>query len=269
LETPGIDMSIEHAQSVSDLCADIAALGKDLYTREKPKQLLVKFQGHLTSAHINVIMPIRSVMDALLRTIEDNRQRELHEQRMRVTAVEEAERQRIEAFQEEYRRARKYKIAQWQRLHEWRRYSERGFLSLVKQNLLAYEELPHAELDADGLPFERVDVFAPLRVRVGPSLLQMQAARAKSWSIQQEQDLCEGLKDFAGEDVLIRIFSKYCGKSLTNFSVSDIVTHAADLRERWLLESQESQQTAPAWVQQIPVWTRPHAIGKENEENVG
>jgi hypothetical protein len=206
-------------------------------------------------------------METFLTVINDTRRAEEHERSLRRIREEEAHRRRSEALQEEYRCARKRKVTEWQRLHEQRRYAERGFLSLAKQMLLSYTELIDQELDANGLPFERVDVFAPLRVRVGPSPEQMRSARAKSWSAQQEQDLMAGLEEYAGGDVLVHVITRYCKTSLAAFSISDIVTRAADLKERRLLECHESQRAPPAWLQQIPVWTRPHAIGKENVEH--
>jgi hypothetical protein len=266
-QATSVNVNLDRVLFLRSLCADIVALGEDLDEKKKHRRFSNAYKDHIEPTRRNIIVPIRSLIETFLLAIKDTRGREEQERRTRLIREEEARRRQSEALQEEYHRARKRKVTEWRRLHEQRRYAERGFLSFAKQLLLAYVEPVDQELDSDGLPFERVDVFAPLRVRVGPSPEQMQSARAKSWSFQQEQDLMAGLKEYAGDDVLFRIFTRYCGNSLTAFNVSDIVTRAADLKERCLLEHQESQQTAPAWVQQIPVWTRPHAIGKENEEH--
>jgi hypothetical protein len=262
-----VPIGMNQLDFMSSLCADIVALGKDLDEKEKPRRFTNAYKAHINRTHRNIILPIRSLMEDILAFTKDARRAEEHERDLRRVREEEAHRRQSEALQEEFRRARKRKVTEWQRLHEQRRYAERGFLSLAKQILLAYKELTDQELDADGLPFERVDVFAPLRVRVGPSPEQMQSARAKSWSARQEQDLMAGLEEYAGDDVLVHVFTRYCKNSLAAYNVTDIVTRAADLKERRLLECHESQQAAPAWLQQIPVWTRPHAIGKENVEH--
>jgi hypothetical protein len=265
---PVVDFSTNQVVLISELCADIVALGNDLHEKEKPRRFMNAYKVYMAPIRRNIIKPIRSMMEILLVAIKEARRAEEHDCRARIIREEEAHRRQSEALQEEYQRARKRKHTEWQELHKQRRFTERGFLSLAKQILLAYVELVDQELDANGLPFERVDVFAPLRVRVGPSPEQMQSARGKSWSAQQEQDLMAGLEEYAGDDVLIHIFARYCRNSLAAFSVSDIVTRAADLKERRLREYEESQEIVPAWIKQIPVWTRPHAVGKENEEQV-
>ena len=122
------------------------------------------------------------------------------------------------------------------------------------------------DIDQNGYPFERTEVFQP---RVGPPPGLMDEAAAQEWSLFELEALCDGLKRYAGARVFERIFRMYCRpmQVLNKYSVTEIVTIAADVREKLIQSQTEIDGQVEGWVKSIPVWTKGHhALGKENEE---
>ncbi|KAK0839982.1 hypothetical protein LTR03_010874 [Friedmanniomyces endolithicus] len=207
-----------------------------------------------------VVAPLKVVYKAftrahsqLERAAEHKRQRQLEAERDALTAERE---------EEEARHAEHFKKVKqkWQQLHFERVCAEGGIMSLQKRNHLRCVPTPEAEYDDNGDVFERVEIFHP---RIGPSPAAVERARAFAWPEECLVALADGLKQYAGPDVFEKVFRRYCGRNglLHHFNVTEIVVCAADMKP-WLLQQGLG---AEDWVKNIPVWTKEHPMGKENE----
>lgn len=216
-------------------------------------------RGIITSTHSEIAAPLRAAHLAFLAHLLK------HEDQLRQQAQNTVDEERFR-----YWSAVKPPLHQWRVLHEERRHAEGIYLAAHKQNHLAFVDPHIPELDSNGVCFERVRLFGSTRVHVGPSLMQLQKARDVQWSPDQVAALKAGLETFAGSNVFRNIFMTYCGRKglLNRFNVTEIVTRAADLKEALSREARDSETSVPVWVQQIPVWTKPVAIGKENDNYV-
>lgn len=252
----GLCISIEQLRLVSEVTFAIVQVLRFAKNIKKAPPILPR--GIIESTKKEIATPLRAANTVFLAYLQRHRD-ELRQQSQNA-AIEERSRH-WSAIQEPLR--------QWRRLHEERRYAEGDYLTAGKQMHLAYLG-PHApELDSDGLVFERVHVFGSGRPHIGPSVVQLQRAREVNgeWSSDQLGALQRGLKNFTGPNVFRNIFQTYCGRGglLNKFNVTEIVTQAAQLKDSLLEGYRDSATAAPEWVQQIPVWTRPVAAGKENE----
>ena len=153
----------------------------------------------------------------------------------------------------------------WKRLHEERQWIEGGLIPTAKAKHLAFPD-HYIEIDEDGLPFEREQLFVR---RVGPPPGLVDEALARQWSMVELSSLCDGLKQYSGPFVFEKVFRRYCGKGreLNKYNVTEIVTVAAALREQLTLDQESKYGEVEEWIAAIPVWTRAHALGKENEDH--
>ena len=184
------------------------------------------------------------------------------EARQRAEEANAATREEEEARQ----RAEERKlIDKWNALHVERRYAETAnanIMSRKKSDHLACPDYMEPELDQNGHPFIREAAF---RVRIGPTPDMIDAANANTWSIPELEALEDGLKMYAGEHVFRSIIRRHCLRRglLNRFNVTEIVTAAANLKEYY---TDKFGEGAEDWVRLIPEWTKPGAIGKENED---
>ncbi|KAF2718403.1 hypothetical protein K431DRAFT_314963 [Polychaeton citri CBS 116435] len=186
------------------------------------------------------------------------------EQTQRIKTVQQEEKRRLDAIESVRNR--------WRHLHEERRAAEGGFLAIwVRGRQAAYDSLRDPdywlhELDSNGEPFERLQIFSP---RSGPPPQMVMEARSKYWSTEQVQALGVALKRFAEECgpgdpdmLLVKIFRSCCYQRgpLVEFNVTDIVTKAADLKAFFIEKGYQGD-----WIEAIPEWVKPLSIeGIEN-----
>ncbi|KAK1087562.1 hypothetical protein LTR48_002462 [Friedmanniomyces endolithicus] len=207
-----------------------------------------------------VVAPLKLVYKAFTRAQSQLERAAEHERQCQLEAARGA--LAAEREEEEARRAVHFKkIKQkWQQLHFERVCAEGGIMSLHKRNHLRFVPTPEAEYDDNGDVFERVEMFRP---RIGPSPAAVERARAFAWPEECLGALADGLKHYAGPDVFEKVFRRYCGRNglLHRFNVTEIVVCAADMKP-WLLQQGLELED---WVKNIPVWTKEHPLGKENE----
>jgi hypothetical protein len=243
---------------LKDCVTEWKALIPGRYSRDR----LVK------DVHSHLIAPLREAEGvfrkglALLKEKERNRiwlaslEHQNEEEREEATRREEAE------------KSRQKRWARWQALHITRQQCEPdGYIRRKRLWIAKLEDL--IEKDADGVRFERLQVFEP---RSTPLHHPSSTAEAKSWSTEQETALLDGLQKYAGRimhfghhipfltdrtglDVFHDIFRAYCrpGRPLRDFTVLEIVTRAASLRSELSNLHQEHGWEIPAWVKQIPI----------------
>ncbi|KAJ4299312.1 hypothetical protein N0V90_004556 [Kalmusia sp. IMI 367209] len=108
------------------------------------------------------------------------------------------------------------------------------------------------ERDANGVAFERVDVF---KKRLSPPAFTNSLDVNKDWTDEEMSALIEGLSQFAGPYVFHEIFKEYCRPNgpLRRFGVPEITAQAADIRLRTLKKFQEQDWEVPIWINRIPV----------------
>lgn len=109
------------------------------------------------------------------------------------------------------------------------------------------------ERDANGVPFERVDIF---KKRVAPPARRSAFIDEKEWTDEQMSALVEGLTQFAGPYVFHSIFDEYCryGRPLRRFGVPEITAKAGEIRSRLLARYQEQEwEDLPEWIEKIPI----------------
>ncbi|KAJ9627015.1 hypothetical protein H2203_003475 [Taxawa tesnikishii (nom. ined.)] len=107
------------------------------------------------------------------------------------------------------------------------------------------------ELDANGQPFERVEVFAQ-RNSLAPGFRPKH--EAEEWPLEHSRALGEGLARFAGPMVYEQIFREYCHRDgiLRPYNVSQIVAKALDIREAMIRLNEEEGKETEQWVLNIP-----------------
>ncbi|KAF2453809.1 hypothetical protein BDY21DRAFT_366795 [Lineolata rhizophorae] len=117
---------------------------------------------------------------------------------------------------------------------------------------LRMTERRHVDVDANGLPFERVAVFCPRNSRAYPLLnAEMQA----EWSDEEKAALIDGLREYEGPEVFECIFQKYCrpGGPLRPYSVLQITTQAARLR-KYFVGDNTADHGIESWMLNIPTF---------------
>ncbi|KAF2482436.1 hypothetical protein BDY17DRAFT_298530 [Neohortaea acidophila] len=243
-----------------EMILELAAAAKRKYIRPLPVYCVVD------PVHNGLAVPLRNVLEAFKRDIERHglavrrQKRSEEEARQRALQLEQKERQdsqrtRIRQLQDK-----------WVRLHNERWAAEPDFKSVQKMNHLEIPSNLHREYDHNGEVFSRQQVFVP---RVGPPPGFIDAAAEVEWTQTELLALCDGLQEYAGERVLERTIRRYCGrgKALNRFSVTELVTTAAAMRESLIAAQQAEGEEVEKWVLDIPVWTKgPAALGKENED---
>ncbi|OAL54725.1 hypothetical protein IQ07DRAFT_531127 [Pyrenochaeta sp. DS3sAY3a] len=166
------------------------------------------------------------------------------EQRLKEEADEEIRRIDIEA-------ARRARLDRWQYLHLKRLQCEPDPFRRQGLQITKLEDLE--DTDANGNKYERLSVF---RTRSTPPLHWVSSAtKARAWDQEQETVLLDSLKEFAGPDVFLDIFSRHCGRGgkLRSFRVVDIVAKAAWVRSTFLKLHQEKGWEVPEWIAQLQV----------------
>ncbi|KAF1969295.1 hypothetical protein BU23DRAFT_241941 [Bimuria novae-zelandiae CBS 107.79] len=221
--------------------------------------------GLIKEVDINVIVPLRRVGETyrtVLRTLKDvTRQKRAHDE-----ALKKA-REREEAVQrkQELEDTKKKKQVFWIDLHVHRLQVEheprkcqalamkQGYFDEQMARYDGHEPGGSEERDANGVHFERVDVF---KKRSAPPARPSSYIEEKEWTDEQMSALVEGLTQFAGPYVFHRIFKEYCryGQPLRRFGVPEITAKAAEVRSRLLSKYQEQAWTEiPKWIVKIPV----------------
>ncbi|KAI6848309.1 hypothetical protein KC332_g1863 [Hortaea werneckii] len=252
------DLTLGHLKNVVSLVKMILDLGEGAkkYNPRPPSNLAL-----IRPVEIGILAPLKK-MNVVLRQVVRSKELEQQSQETRRHQARLREQELMREEKLEKWHAEISKVRQkWEFLHNERLYAE-GFVgSARKQRHLAPPE-PMPEFDHNGIPFDRVEVF---KHRIGPSRAAVDASRVV-WSEKQLAALNAGLRKYKGEFVFESIFREYCGRGgpLNEFNVTEIVTCAADLKKYM-----ENQRNTPGevedWVEQIPVWTSGHPLGKENQ----
>ncbi|KAK1070490.1 hypothetical protein LTR12_012068 [Friedmanniomyces endolithicus] len=252
----GSPLTSEHLRLVRTMIKVVLDLadGAKKYVRPPSRLCLVQPVDNGVVAPLKVVYKAFTTAHSQLeRAAVHRRQRQLEAQRDALSAQRE---------EEEERHAQHFKkIKQkWQQLHFERVCAEGGIMSLQKRNHLRCVPTPEAEYDDNGDVFERVEIFRP---RIGPTPAAVERARAFAWPEECLVALADGLKQYAGPDVFEKLFRRYCGRSglLHHLNATEIVVCAADMKP-WLLQQEVGLED---WVKTIPVWTKEHPLGKENE----
>lgn len=243
-----------------EMILELADAAKRKYIRPLPVYCVIE------PVHNGLAVPLRNVLEAFKRDIERHglavrrQKRSEEEARQRALQLEQKERQ-------DSQRARIRQLQdKWVRLHNERWAAEPHFKSVQKINHLEIPSNLHREYDHNGEVFSRQQVFVP---RVGPPPGFIDAAAEVEWTQTELLALCDGLQEYAGERVLERTIRRYCGRgeALNRFSVTELVTTAAAMRESLIAAQQAEDEEVEKWVLDIPVWTKgPAALGKENED---
>ncbi|KAF1350042.1 hypothetical protein BDV97DRAFT_353081 [Delphinella strobiligena] len=145
--------------------------------------------------------------------------------------------------------------ARWSSLH-----CDRLIAELQKAHLLPAATLRHLatppltqfgapdlELDGNGEPIERVELFGR-RQTLPPG--RNGAHNAPKWTQDESYTLVKGLREFSGPRAYHKIISQYCqaGQLLNKYNVSEIVDRAMWLREQMVRTQRETQQEPWAWL---------------------
>lgn len=264
-EVPGGQITIDHLRVLNEaiiLILDLETSAAKRYTARPDTSHHV-----VLPVHNDIAVPLRGVRDKFKRVIQ------AHE-----NAILEAARREDEArdcalrLEQEERRSRQLAHLRlvrekWERLHGVRLDVEmyKNIIHHPKHEHLKTPN-PDRDVDANGTPYERVEVF---HSRVGPPPGLVDRAAATEWTMKELTALCEGLREYAGPKVYEKIFLRYCpkGQVLNEYNVTEIVTTAAGLKIMLAETEKEDDGCVKAWVSSIPVWTKgPLALGKENDE---
>ncbi|KJX97644.1 hypothetical protein TI39_contig475g00023 [Zymoseptoria brevis] len=253
-------IKIDNVRFVVQLMRPIVNLKGTLEKYQKPDGLNMKLP-----VRNGVLLPLNEVRIALQGVVAShNRREELARQRSQ-DAILAAEREQRWVEEAEEARRRQYQKKKWQQLHLQRRDAEYIIDSVAKLDHLAVP--PLVDIDHNGEPFERIALFTP---RVGPPPSKTTAARAKIRPEHEVAALEAGLKAYAGPHVYQDIFKTYCVQHgvLTEWSVTEIVTLAADIVAVEKQEQMKEQGYVEDWVEQIPLWTAPNPdLIEQGQEN--
>lgn len=245
-----LPMSMMHLKTVVMLMSLIQEMGHGAKEYSKPEPSLA------------VVRPVRNGLLAPLRQISEeltillSKHESAHRQeRLRVLHAAESERRQREAKDEETRRKSVEKLRkEWRSLHRERKdialqWSLR-LSGTKREEWLRFVGLPPEQLDTDanGKPYKRI----------GPSIADMEKARAERWEDYELEALIHGLKNFQNDIVISRIIYEYCRPEgpLHQRNVTDIVTKAADLKQSWEELAAQKEKPLCEWARNIPVWTR-------------
>lgn len=246
-----------HHRTVIDILNVIVEMGNGAKLYNTPKWATI-----VGTVKNDIVPPLRKVRNGLSRTLVRREQAETTARRQALQAAEDARQLELEAEEQEQREREEQLRTLWIQLHDERRHVE-GMVPPAKSFHL---RIPDAavEIDQNGEPFERLAMFAR---RIGPPPTHVKKARDHVWALKEIDALRVGLRKYAGRGVFRDIFREHCvrGGVLNKYNVTEIVTQAADLKE-FLEETQmEEQEHVEDWVNQIPMWTKPHTLlGQEN-----
>ncbi|KAF1984935.1 hypothetical protein K402DRAFT_395309 [Aulographum hederae CBS 113979] len=201
-----------------------------------------------------VAAPLRKVKARLLKTLS-SRQEAAREKARQAAHFAQAERQRKR--EEQKREARRLDNDVRQRrnnLYLARCKAEPSFI--LQRNLIMAEDYWDRDLDADGVPFERSDIF---EARTGP-VKQHHCRDMGEWNMQVPEEehlmltLAGALEKFQGPQVFHRIFAAHCGPggALRDFTVLQILRQAWYFRTRMLRHYAELEEEAPAYLKDMP-----------------
>jgi hypothetical protein len=213
----------------------------------------------------NLIVPLRRLSDLYLTTLRDLRNEARKRHAFEELARARHEREQREQKKQEMEDLRIQKLNDWIELHVCRlrlepdprrRQALRMRQEYFDKKMTTWtddETNGREEVDADGFPFSRVDLF---KKRVVPPASPSSADGEKVWTDEQMGALIDGLESFAGSDVFRNIFQYYCGvgQPLRRFGVPEITAQAVDVRRRLLKTYEERGWTdVPEWVEEIPI----------------
>jgi hypothetical protein len=223
-----------------------------------------------------LVQPVRSIVGDLKKVhralrITLLRQEEARETRRQARRDEEEQRLLEQRFAEEERQREHANELRrkWKALHDLRVWVEGGIVPKRKREHLTLPK-PEPEYDGEGRQFERLEVFAP---RIGPSPAMVDEVRAQGpWSYLELDALERGLRKYVSPgdnlQVFVKIIREHCspGGALNRFNVTEIVTTAADFKEFQMKQQRQLHGHAEEWLTMIPIWTKDHPLGKENDE---
>lgn len=249
-----------HLRTVKDLIRLIVDLGDGAkkYVRPPTELAIVRPVDN------GIVAPLKKVHGALNRVILQAQDAKAYKASQQRAAEERALASQREEQAEQQRAYVKRVRDKWHQLHMERVWAEDGVPTAQKRRHLRTPN-PQPEVDNNGDPFERVEVFTP---RVGPPPAMVEAARQLVFTMSELDALSEGLRTYQGPYVFEKVFRKYCGRYglLKRYNVTEIVTVAADLKEYLTGSQQRESGAVEDWVRRIPVWTKGHPLGKENVE---
>ncbi|KAF2728419.1 hypothetical protein EJ04DRAFT_504115 [Polyplosphaeria fusca] len=195
-----------------------------------------------------LVVPLRKLSTSLrgkLRYLEElEQQKRSREQRL-------AEHQRLEAekeTRENFRALEALRKKRWINLHVARKAVEPDIRRAWKLNAPSLPPLDLEERDANGEPFQRLEVFSK---RSTPPVPPCSPLKGPEWPEEAMVALISGLEAYAGPFVFERIFKKYCkpGGSLRNYSVLDLASKAADFKARMIRDFGKHNAI---WVKRVP-----------------
>ncbi|KAI7208955.1 hypothetical protein KC343_g9155 [Hortaea werneckii] len=258
------ELTLGHLKNVITLVQMILDLGDGAkrYNPRPPSNLaLVK------PVENGILAPLKTMNAALkkaVRSKEFEQQAQEDRRHQAKLRAQELEREaKLEKWQAKISKAR----LKWELLHNERLWAE-GFVGSARKHRHLAPPEPMPEFDHNGIPFDRVEVF---KNRIGPSRAAVDALSDLVWEPEQLAALDAGLRTYKGEFVFESIFRKYCGKGgpLRPFNVTEIVACAADYKKYMEEHQRNTVGEVEDWVEQIPVWTSGHPLGKENQVRNG
>ncbi|KAI7715870.1 hypothetical protein KC353_g5765 [Hortaea werneckii] len=258
------DLTLGHLKNVVALVQMILDLGNGAkkYNPRPPSNLaLVKPVEH------GILAPLKTMNAALKKAVRSKElEQQSHESQRHQAelSAQELEREaKLEEWQAKISKAR----LKWEVLHNERLWAE-GFIGSARKHRHLAPPQPMPEFDHNGIPFDRVEVF---KNRIGPSRAAVDALSELVWEPEQLAALDAGLRTYKGEFVFESIFRKYCGRGgpLRPFNVTEIVVCAADYKKYMEEFQRDNFGKVEDWVEQIPVWTSGHPLGKENQTKDG
>lgn len=267
---PNLDSSY-HAWSICQIIMiNVAELGSKFTKAKSDIVTAFSIKGLVKYQIVNNVQRALETLRNHLLAHED----EVHRRRR----SEKREEQQRRKYEEDRKLAMKDRALRdwefhWASLHDERyRAEESRFLHRSKvQHLLVVPLVSKfstsRELDANGEPFERVEILAKRQS-------QPQSRHRVAWTEDEQHDLLEGLRETLqdssgtnpvelyvnltnaqpGQDVYKRIFWNYCrrGQSLNAYNVSEIVEQAVLLRDKFVQHAQQAGEPVFDWIPAIP-----------------
>ena len=247
----------EEAKSLEDFGLDIALKIADCIVSFHNKTKFsevddgLKDSRYVTKASIfeDIVQPLERVRKAFKTEQDRQEAHALLLQRREEAAYLEKRKARLR----EKRDRADARKDEWHSLHVARLAAEpdpRRFAHLRLKELVSNEDL-----DANGDPFERLELFAP-RVQASPAVKLSQLEEQSEWTDTELAALLDGLKAFKGPSVLYDLFAKYCGPGelLRPYNVQQITRKAAYLRTILLQADLSQDKESEDWVKSIPIY---------------
>ncbi|KAI7216995.1 hypothetical protein KC333_g4508 [Hortaea werneckii] len=257
-------LTLGHLKNVIALVQMILDLGDGAkkYNPRPPSNLaLVKPVEH------GILAPLKTMNAALKKVVRSEELEQQSQESQRHQAKLRAQELEREAMLEKWQAKISKARLKWEVLHNERLWAE-GFVGSARKHRHLAPPEPMPEFDHNGIPFDRVEVF---KNRIGPSRAAVDALSELVWEPEQLAALDAGLRTYKGECVFESIFRKYCGRGgpLRPFNVTEIVLCAADYKKYMEEFQRDNFGEVEDWVEQIPVWTSGHPLGKENQMKDG